>query len=201
MATANTFSEVVEAEGHLIDSQILNVVFDTVVKRNASFDVLKFKIGRSNDEPSAIAMRISAATEQALGEVLEELVALGCRLAEAQDAVVREADRDGCVPDDFYSTTNHRTFVRSNGKWIEVQRQRMDAVIVVGRGQAECRKLRDVRAGDPVVCGVAGIRVTPEFRDRDRLGFAFMTNEISSERPVEVGVERIAAMLRGVKAR
>jgi len=32
-------SQVVEAEGHLIDSQILNVVFDTVVRRNASFDV------------------------------------------------------------------------------------------------------------------------------------------------------------------
>ena len=32
MKTSNAFSEVVEAEGHLIDSQILNVVFDTVVK-------------------------------------------------------------------------------------------------------------------------------------------------------------------------
>src|SRR5215831_5295284 len=73
-------SEVVEAEGHLIDSQILNVVFDTVVKHGASFDVLKFNIGRSNEEPSSISMRISSSTEQTLGQVLEELVALGCRL-------------------------------------------------------------------------------------------------------------------------
>ena len=43
------------------------------------------------------------------------------------------------------------------------------------------------RAGDQVVCGVEGIRVVPEFQERDRLGFAFMTNEISSERRVEVG--------------
>jgi lysine-ketoglutarate reductase/saccharopine dehydrogenase-like protein (TIGR00300 family) len=194
------FSEVVEAEGHLIDSQILNVVFDTVVRRNASFDVLKFQIGRSNDEPSTISMRISAASEQSLGEVLEELVALGCRLSEQQDATLREADRDGCVPDDFYSTTNHRTLVRHKGKWVEVQHQRMDAVIVVARGRAACRKLRDVRAGESVVCGVAGIRVMPEFVERDRLGFAFMTNEISSERRVEVGVGRIASMMRDVKA-
>ena len=69
--------EVVEAQGHLIDSQILNVVFDTVVKHGASFDVLKFNIGRSNDEPSSISMRISAASGPTLGEVLEELVALG----------------------------------------------------------------------------------------------------------------------------
>jgi lysine-ketoglutarate reductase/saccharopine dehydrogenase-like protein (TIGR00300 family) len=194
------FSEVVEAEGHLIDSQILNVVFDTVVRRNAAFDVLKFSIGRSNDEPSFISMRISAPTEQTLGQVLEELVALGCRLAEQQDAILKEADRDGCVPDDFYSTTNHRTLVRWGGQWQSVERQRMDAVVVVDGGRAVCRKLRDVRTGDRVVCGVAGIRVIPEFQERDRHGFAFMTNEISSERRVEVGVSRIAAMMRDVKA-
>jgi lysine-ketoglutarate reductase/saccharopine dehydrogenase-like protein (TIGR00300 family) len=192
-------SEVVEAEGHLIDSQILNVVFDTVVKHNASFDVLKFDIGRSNDEPSSIAMRISAPSAQVLSSTLEELVALGCRLADTHDAQTRAADRDGCVPDDFHSTTNHRTLVRLNGQWIEVERQRMDAVIAIEGTRAVCRKLRDVRAGDRVVCGVNGVRVMPEFQERDRHGFAFMTNEISSERRVEVGVSRIAAMMQEMK--
>ena len=194
--TATLFSEVVEAEGHLIDSQILNVMFDTVVKNNATFDVLKFDIGRSNEESSFISMRVSAQSEQALTQVLEELVALGCRLAEDQDALLREADRDGCVPDDFYSTTNHRTLVRIGKQWVQVDRQRMDAVIVVEGRRAVCRKLRDVRIGDRVVCGVGGVRVIPEFQERDRHGFAFMTNEISSERRVEVGVARIAAMMR-----
>ena len=198
-AKASAFSEVVEAEGHLIDSQILNVVFDTVVKNSASFDVLKFDIGRSNDEPSSISMRISAPSEQVLGRVLEELVALGCRLAHTQDALTRAADREGCVPDDFYSTTNHRTMIRLKKKWIEVENQRMDAVIVVDDGRARCRKLRDVCIGDHVICGVAGIRVIPEFQERDRHGFAFMANEISSERRVEVGVARIAAMMQEVK--
>jgi lysine-ketoglutarate reductase/saccharopine dehydrogenase-like protein (TIGR00300 family) len=200
MNTANAFSEVVEAEGHLIDSQILNVVFDTVVKHNASFDVLKFDIGRRNDEPSSIAMRISAATEAQLDDVLEELVALGCRLADTQDALTRPAERDGCVADDFYSTTNHKTLVRVHGQWVEVGKQRMDAVIVIDGDTATCRKLRDVRQGDLVVCGVNGIRVVPEFQERDRHGFAFMTNEISSERRVEVGVARIAAMMQEIKA-
>jgi lysine-ketoglutarate reductase/saccharopine dehydrogenase-like protein (TIGR00300 family) len=198
--TAALFSEVVEAEGHLIDSQILNVVFDTVVKNNATFDVLRFDIGRSNDEPSSIAMRISAPTEQGLGQVLEELVALGCRLSDQQDALVRAADRDGCVPDDFYSTTNHRTLVRVNSHWVEVERQRMDSVIAIEGRRAICRKLRDVARSDLIVCGVAGIRVIPEFQERDRHGFAFMTNEISSERRVEVGVTRIAAMMREANA-
>jgi arginine dihydrolase len=200
MPSASAFSEVVEAEGHLIDSQILNVVFDTVVKHSASFDVLKFEIGRSNDQPSFIAMRISAPTEQTLGEVLEELVALGCRLSDTHDAQTRLADRDGCVPDDFYSTTNHKTLVRLKGQWLEVASQRMDAVIVIDAGRPVCRKLRDVKTGNSVVCGVGGIRVIPEFQERDRHGFAFMTNEISSERRVEVGVARIAAMMQEIKA-
>jgi lysine-ketoglutarate reductase/saccharopine dehydrogenase-like protein (TIGR00300 family) len=200
MNTSSAYSEVVEAEGHLIDSQILNVVFDTVVKHNASFDVLKFDIGRRNDEPSSIAMRIFADSEAALDDVLEELVALGCRLADTQDALTRLAERDGCVADDFYSTTNHKTLVRINGQWVEVAKQRMDAVIIVEGDRATCCKLRDVRKGDRIVCGVSGIRVVPEFQERDRHGFAFMTNEISSERRVEVGVARIASMMQEIKA-
>ena len=70
---------------------------------------------------------------------------------------------DGFVPDDFYSTTNQRTQVRHDGDWLDVERQRMDSVVVVSEGRAACRKLRDVLAGDPVVCGVDGIRVVPEF--------------------------------------
>jgi len=80
-----------------------------------------------------------------------------------------------------------------------VGRQRMDAVIVVNGGQAECRKLRDVRAGDRIVCGYDGIRVTPEFKERDRHGFTFMSNDVSSERRVEGSVARIAAMMREVR--
>jgi lysine-ketoglutarate reductase/saccharopine dehydrogenase-like protein (TIGR00300 family) len=75
----------------------------------------------------------------------------------------------------------------------------MDAVIVVEGDHAVCRKLRDVRAGDPIVCGVDGIKVSPEFRERDRFGFAFMSSDNSSERHVEASVTKIAAMMREVK--
>ena len=195
------FSEVVEAEGHLIDSQILNVVFDTVVKCDASFEVLQFTIGRSNDEPSSISMRISAPTEQVLGAGARGAGRARLPLAEQHDALLKPADRDGCVPDDFYSTTNHRTLVRHGGHWLEVERQRMDAVIVVGRRpRAPAASCATSAPATRVVCGVDGVRVMPEFQERDRLGFAFMTNEISSERRVEVGVSRIAAMMRDVKA-
>jgi arginine dihydrolase len=190
---------VVEAEGHLIDSQLMNAMFDTVVRHDAAFDVLEFRIGRTNDEPSFVSMRVTAKAPAALTDVLEELVSLWCRVARAEDAHITPADRDGCAPEDFYSTTNHQTSVRIGGQWVPVDRQRMDAVIVIEGGRAICRKLREIRTGDQVVCGINGIKIVPEFQARDRLGFAFMTNEISSERRVEVGVARIAAMMRAAK--
>jgi lysine-ketoglutarate reductase/saccharopine dehydrogenase-like protein (TIGR00300 family) len=192
-------SQVVEAEGHLIDSQLLNVIFDTVIKWDASFEVLKFTIGRTNEEASSISMRIASESDDGLQRVLEELVQLGCRIARSKDALLKPAEQDGCVPDDFYSTTNLRTEVRHGARWIKVDQQRMDAVVVIEDGKATCRKLRDVKAGENVVCGVEGIRAVPEFQERDRLGFAFMTNEISSERRVEVAVAKIAAMMADVR--
>jgi arginine dihydrolase len=198
--SAMRVSEVVEAEGHLIDSQLLNVMFDTVVRHESAFEVLEFRIGRTNDEPSFVSMRVTSGSAPVLTEVLEELVTLGCRVARMEDVHTVRADRSGCAPEDFYSTTNHRTFIRRGGQWLPVDHQRMDAAIVVEDGRASCRKLREIREGDEVVCGVRGVKIVPEFQARDRLGFAFMTNEISSERRVEVGVARIAAMMSDIKA-
>ena len=61
----------------------------------------------------------------------------------------------------------------------------MDATIVVSDKRAECRKLRDLKAGDQIVVGMRGIRVVPDTKDRDRSSFSFMSNEVSSERQVE----------------
>jgi lysine-ketoglutarate reductase/saccharopine dehydrogenase-like protein (TIGR00300 family) len=201
MSDAQTHAAVVQAQGHLIDSQLLNTIFDTVIERGGQFEVLHFEIGRTNDEFSRIKLKVSAATADVLQRLVEELVPLGCHAVEEKDALLRVADREGSVPDDFYSTTNMRTEVRVGGQWLKVGRQRMDAVIVVANGTANCRKLREVKIGDRVVCGLHGLRVTPEFRDRERGDFAFMSNEVSSERRVEASVGRIAQMVRETKAR
>jgi lysine-ketoglutarate reductase/saccharopine dehydrogenase-like protein (TIGR00300 family) len=192
-------TEVVEAEGHLIDSQLMNAMFDTVVRHDGAFEVLEFRIGKTNDEPSFVSMRVTAPGTAALDSLLAALVTLGCRVARVEDAHLVPADRDGCAPEDFYSTTNHQTSVRLAGQWVTVERQRMDGVVVVDGARAVCRKLREIRKGDAIVCGVHGIKIVPEFQARDRHGFAFMSNEVSSERRVEVGVARIADMMRAAK--
>ena len=117
-------SEVVEASGHLIDSGILNGIFDTVIRHEATFEVLRFSIGRTNAEPSLLSMRVTASTDEDLRKVVENLVPLGCLIKSRQDAITRAADQDGCAPIDFYSTTNHETHVRRGGR---VGRHRGDA--------------------------------------------------------------------------
>jgi lysine-ketoglutarate reductase/saccharopine dehydrogenase-like protein (TIGR00300 family) len=191
--------EIVETEGHLIDSRLMTEIFDAVVKHGASFEVIEFAIGRTNDDYSRLQMRVTAPGPGVMQDLLEELLEFGCRTAGEVDAALQPAPIDGCAPEDFYSTSNHRTWVRQGGRWLEVERQRMDAAIVIEDGRAICRKLRDLHKGDRVVCFLDGIRVVPEFRERDRHGFAFMTGGISSERHVETSVERIADMIRDVK--
>jgi arginine dihydrolase len=174
-------------------------IFDAVVKHGASFEVVEFTIGRTNDDFSRLQMRVSAPNATTMQALLEELLGFGCRTAGDLDAELQPAPMDGCAPDDFYSTSNHHTWVRHRGQWVEVEHQRMDAAVVIENGRAACRKLRDLRRGDQVVCNLDGIRVVPEFRERDRHGFAFMTGGISSERHVETSVARIADMIREVK--
>ena len=106
---------VVQAQGHLIDSQLLNTIFDTVIERGGQFDVLHFEIGRTNEDFSQLKLKVSAATDADLRRLVEELIPLGCHAVEERDALLRVADRDGSVPDDFYSTTNMRTDVRVDG--------------------------------------------------------------------------------------
>ncbi|MBL8861703.1 MAG: TIGR00300 family protein [Planctomycetes bacterium] len=192
-------TETIEAEGHLIDSRLLQQIFDKIIERGAAYEVLEFRIGTTNEDPSYAKLRLVGRDVAALRELVRELVPLGCRLVDQRDARFEPALKDRCVPHDFYSTTNHRTQVRIGGAWVDVARQRMDAVVVLEAGAPVCRKLRDVRAGDQVVCGVDGIRVNPQHVQRDRHGFAFMSNEISSERRVEVSVGKVADMIRDVK--
>jgi lysine-ketoglutarate reductase/saccharopine dehydrogenase-like protein (TIGR00300 family) len=198
-STPKPCTEVVEAQGHLIDSHIMEQIFDTVVEYNGRFEVERFHIGRTKENPSQLRQRLETPDAHSMGLLLEQLISFGCTPVDARDAELRTVARDKCAPEDFYSTTNHHTSVRLNGEWIDVEDQRMDALIVVKDGRAWCRKLRDIRAGDQVVVGMHGIRVHPESKERDRLAFAFMSNGISSERQVERAVEQTAALMKAAR--
>src|SRR6188508_932998 len=116
-------SEVVEAQGHLIDSHIMERIFDTVVEFNGKFEVERFEIGRTNSDASHLRLKVEAPDPRQMQGLLEALVSLGCSPVDSGDAELRTIEKDKCAPEDFYSTTNHKTYVRSAGDWIEVEDQ------------------------------------------------------------------------------
>src|SRR3954469_6049935 len=82
-------SAIVAAAGHLIDSQLLTAIFDTVINRGGAFEVQSFEIGRTNDEFSRLTMRVSAPDQVSLVALLEALMPLGCHPAVEVDALIR----------------------------------------------------------------------------------------------------------------
>jgi len=194
-----TCSELVEAYGHLVDSHIMEQIFDAVVEFGGRFEVEHFSIGRTNSDPSRLRLRVESDSEEQLEKIMTRLLELGCALVDSGEAELKKVEQDRCAPEDFYSTTNQRTMVRHRGQWLEVGKQRMDATIVVRGDIATCKRLRYLKTGDNVVIGMKGIRVVPEAKERDRQAFAFMSNEISSERQVETAVGQTAAMMRQVR--
>jgi len=194
-------SETIEAQGHLIDSGDLQGILTTIVEHGAAYEIERLDVGRTNADASRLTITLFADSRSSLDHLLEKLSPYGCYVHGTPDALLRAADVDGAAPEDFYSTTNHRTDVRLGGTWARVEDQRMDAAIVVEDGRPSCRKLRDVRSGDQIVCGMHGVRVMPDVQSRDRPTFGFMSNEVSSERRVETAVARIADLMKQTRQR
>jgi lysine-ketoglutarate reductase/saccharopine dehydrogenase-like protein (TIGR00300 family) len=193
------FSVEMRSDGHLIDSGIMSAIMDLIIKNQGVYEIHEFTVGRTNDDPSRARFTVYAKTAHDLGRLREGLHGLGSIPVVEEDVLLQPALQDWVVPENFYSTTNHRTEVKVAGTWYTAQNQRMDAVLVcrpVQNGwEVFCRKLRDVKANDQVVCGIKGIRILPEFKERDRDEFAFMNSEVSSERRVRIAVGKIARVI------
>jgi lysine-ketoglutarate reductase/saccharopine dehydrogenase-like protein (TIGR00300 family) len=115
-------------------------------------------------------------------------------LAEAPDAAFEATPGDGLVPKAFYASTNYPTYVKYQGQWHLVRRQRMDAALVLDpeSGEITAVELRNVRGGQPVVVGLVedgstGVLVyTAGFRHGPGTAepFGFMSSGPSRERPL-----------------
>ncbi|MFC5972202.1 TIGR00300 family protein [Halomarina salina] len=202
-----TVSRVVELEGHIIDSGMMQACFGIVMDLGGAFDVEEFSVGRSKTEESYCRMTVSADSEATLRSIVHELHQHGANPTDPKDAELTPAPGDREVPEGFYSTTNHPTEIRFEGEWLAVERIEMDCAVVVHPGDdssndgswAETKVLNAVEAGDLVVTGETGIRVHPPERPRERRAFGFMQGGVSAERPSESTIARIASELQEVK--
>lgn len=183
-----------ELEGHIIDSGIMTLVFDKIMDMGGDFKILEFNIGKQKQDPSYARLRVHATTEMQLESIMSELHRLGARLLEIKDVRLEPAEGDRIVPKGFYSTTNHPTFVKFEGTWIPVDAIEMDCLVVVDRDsrRAICTPMQKLRKGDYVVMGETGVRVVPPERPRKVSTFEFMHGTVSSERPSETIIGKIA---------
>jgi len=183
----------IEMEGHLIDSQMLTRVLDKIMDMGGEFEIKTFRIGEKKNDTSYVQITVTGEDSTHLDRILLELNALGARLMEMEDAKSEIAPGDMVVPRGFYSTTNHPTYVRYNGAWVEVEANHMDCLIVLKDGRAICTPIGHIKKGDRVVIGTAGVKVVPPERPREKSFFGFMSNQVSSERPSGELVRQLAS--------
>jgi lysine-ketoglutarate reductase/saccharopine dehydrogenase-like protein (TIGR00300 family) len=202
-------SETVEIRGHLLDTGVLTRCVDDVLSLGGEYVIEKFVVGRDHGDESYARIRIEAADDTLLDSIVMRLNAHGVNLTEPGEARVRVVDRDGVFPDDFYSTTNLDTQIRLGGHWVDVQQPEMDCGLVVTGEEAQSQvrtiPVSDVRAGDRIVCGAAGVRVVLPTAARADDGsegevFEFMNSEVSSEKPQALIVRQVADEMRATKA-
>ncbi len=189
------FVREIELRGHIIDNLILPKAFDTILELDGDYKVLEFDIGKRKTDPSYAKILVIGKNQAHLDRILEELQNIGAEIPEIENVDVKPAEQDKVLPDGFYSTTNHPTYIKYNNEWIEVDKPKMDAVIVVypDEKRAETKVMRDVKKGDLIVIGHKGIRVMPPERPREKGElFEFMNSEVSAEKPKQAIVRKIA---------
>jgi len=198
---AGSMSEIadIEMEGHLIDSQMLTKVLDKIMDMGGEFEIKNFQIGQKKNDTSYVQITVIGEDATHLDRILLELHSQGARLVEMEDVRTGVAPGDMVVPRGFYSTTNHPTYVRYQGTWVEVEHNHMDCLIVLVDGHAVCTPIGHIKKGDRVVIGTSGVKVVPPERPREKTFFGFMSNEVSSERPSGELVRQLAREIVAAK--
>ncbi|HTY14600.1 MAG TPA: TIGR00300 family protein [Methanoregulaceae archaeon] len=196
-------SREIELEGHIIDSGIMTKIFDKIMDMGGNFEILVFDVGKKKTDPSYARLRVNASSDEILDSIISELHRYGARLVKSEDARLVAAEADCVVPKGFYSTTNHPTSVKYQDSWIPVQGIEMDCTIVFDPEQriALCTPLNKLKKGNRVVVGEQGVQIVPPERPREQSNFEFMHGTVSSERPSETLIARIAAEILEVHKR
>jgi lysine-ketoglutarate reductase/saccharopine dehydrogenase-like protein (TIGR00300 family) len=187
------YSSEVEVRGHLIDSLILTKIFDVIMDLGGEFEVLVMQVGKKKKDPSYAKLLVQGKNQAQLDKILEQVYRVGATSTIGKEVTLKAAPKDMVMPDNFYSTTNNTTQILHKGKWIMVENMMMDKCIIVKNGKAKCVPIREVKKGDMVIVGEAGVKVTPPERPREGSNvFEFMGSSSSSERPTQHIAKKVA---------
>jgi lysine-ketoglutarate reductase/saccharopine dehydrogenase-like protein (TIGR00300 family) len=194
-------SATIEIAGHIIDSMMLPRIFDVVMDLGGSFRVDEFRVGQNPEERSFARITLTHEEQRGLQEIVAACQQQGAVQVDGVAAHTEAAPRDGVFPDTFYSTSNQPTAVRVGDSWVDVDNIEMDCGVILEDGRARCVAVTDVRAGDRVVVGHDGIKVSPVERSRRKEIFGFMTSSVSAEKPKHLVIRELAQAMREIRAR
>ena len=195
-------TEVVEIQGHIIDSLILAKILDEIVDFGADYRIVQMEVGRAPADVSRARIEVIADDEETVHALLSRLHPHGAHPVIQPDAELVPATMEGVLPVGFYSTTNLPTWVKVDGRWIEVENPEMDCGLVVSgdRTRARTAPMHRIEMGDLVVLGDEGVRVRPLERPSGRSPFEFMASEVSSEKPKALLVAGVAERIRRARS-
>lgn len=107
-AAATVESRVIQLEGHLLDSGIVNRALDLIVEAGGSFQVLNFRLGEQRQSTSSAEVKVTAPSRSVMETIMSQLIDMGAVALpqEVSDCMLEAAPKAGVAPDDFYVTTS-----------------------------------------------------------------------------------------------
>src|SRR5213083_2020031 len=196
-------SETIELRGHIIDSLILPKVLDQILTHGGNFKITEINVGKKRADQSFARIEVSAETGEALDALVLRLRQQGAEVVERANAQVAAAPADGVFPSDFYVTTNQQTFIRFEGKEIEVRPAMINSAIALDRKKesASAVKFFDVTKGNEIVVGHQGVRVVPVQRSTTHTNiFQFINTIVDADEPKSAIIRELGEELRRAHA-
>lgn len=194
---------IIELSGHIIDSMTLTRTMAIIMDKGGEFDILEIDVGRKKSDASYAKIEVQADSPELLNSILDELSVLGASIDEIKEVNLVAATKDKVAPEGFYSSSNHTTHIFYDGNWIPVEDIEMDCLVVVDENEkrAFVKPISNIEAGDKIVVGLDGVRVTPPHRSREKQQvFEFMNSDVSSEKPLMNLIEGISDEMKKIKA-
>ena len=147
---------------------ILSKILDSIMDLQGDFEFLEFNVGKRKNDYSSTKIQLNGKSKEHLDQLIVEVLRLGATLPETHEVEYEKAPGDMILPDKFYCTTHHPTWVYHDGEWVGVEDLMMDKQIVIDpdENRVYCKPISTVKKNDLIVVGEKGIRIKHPERPR-----------------------------------
>jgi hypothetical protein len=154
---------IIELSGHIIDSLTLAKVIDRIQAAECNYQINDLQIGQKKNDMSTAQISLWPRNTETLNALLLDLKAYGVYPLEESAADMGACPADKVIPAGAYVRFMPPMEVQLNGQWQPVDQEGDDLIIVVNpqHQTAQLKKIAEVKQGDLVVMGKAGVRMLP----------------------------------------